>query len=176
MKLIIEKDEKAMSESAMMILLGTMLQDKKVNVSLTSGNSPKMLYQMMIPYVKNQTKYENVEYWLFDEAPYIGEKKGEPGPNWVEMQELFFKDANIPNAKIHCPDMQTYQTWDADIEKAGGLDVMLIGLGWDGHFCSNCPLTHMLVLEVLQMRQIQHILIDQTDHFLSLWDQCLFLK
>ena len=139
MKLIIEKDEKAMSESAMMILLGTMLQDKKVNVSLTSGNSPKMLYQMMIPYVKNQTKYENVEYWLFDEAPYAGEKKGEPGPNWVEMQELFFKDANIPNAKIHCPDMQTYQTWDADIEKAGGLDVMLIGLGWDGHFCSNCP-------------------------------------
>ena len=36
MKIIIEKDEHAMSESAMQIILGTMMQDKKVNVSLTS--------------------------------------------------------------------------------------------------------------------------------------------
>ena len=41
MKIIIEKDEHAMSESAMQIILGTMMQDKKVNVSLTSGSSPK---------------------------------------------------------------------------------------------------------------------------------------
>lgn len=139
MKFIIEKDAKAMSESAMMILLGTMMQDKKINVSLTSGNSPKLLYQMMIPYIKNQKKFEDVDYWLFDEAPYVGEKQGQPGPNWVEMQDLFFRDANIPDSRIHCPDMDSYQSWDADIEKCGGIDVMLIGLGWDGHFCSNCP-------------------------------------
>ena len=24
-------------------------------------------------------------------------------------------------------------------EMLDGIDVMLIGLGWDGHFCSNCP-------------------------------------
>ena len=69
MKLIIEKDERAMSESAMQIILGTMMQDKKVNVSLTSGRSPRMMYKMMAPYVKDQKKFEDINYYLFDEAP-----------------------------------------------------------------------------------------------------------
>lgn len=139
MKLIIEETEKAMSESAMQIILGAMMQDKRVNISLTAGRSPKMLYQMMVPFVKNQKKFEDVEYYLFDEAPYFGERKGEPGPNWVEMQELFFKDANIPDERIHIPSMENWETYDEEIRNAGGIDVMLIGLGWDGHFCSNCP-------------------------------------
>ena len=37
MKLIIEENEQKMSESAMFILLGAMMQDKRVNISLTSG-------------------------------------------------------------------------------------------------------------------------------------------
>ena len=57
MKIIIEKDEHAMSESAMQIILGTMMQDKKVNVSLTSGSSPRTMYQMMVPYVKDKPQF-----------------------------------------------------------------------------------------------------------------------
>lgn len=34
MKLIIEENEQKMSESAMFILLGAMMQDKRVNISL----------------------------------------------------------------------------------------------------------------------------------------------
>ena len=48
MKLIIEKNEQAMSESAMQIILGAMMQDKKVNISLTSGTSPRTMYKMMV--------------------------------------------------------------------------------------------------------------------------------
>lgn len=139
MKLIIEESEQKMSESAMQILLGAMLQDKRVNISLTAGRSPKNLYQMMVPYVKDQDKFKDIQYYLFDEAPYIGERSGEDGPNWVEMQNLFFKDANIPDKRIHTLTMENWETFDEDIKNAGGIDVMLIGLGWDGHFCSNCP-------------------------------------
>ena len=71
MKLIIEENEQKMSESAMFILLGAMMQDKRVNISLTSGRSPKTMYDMMIPYVKNQAKFKDIEYYLFDENPYI---------------------------------------------------------------------------------------------------------
>ena len=55
------------------------------------------------------------------------------------MQELFFKDANIPDERIHTTTMENWETYDQEIRDAGGIDVMLIGLGWDGHFCSNCP-------------------------------------
>ena len=135
MKLIIEENEKAMSESAMQIILGAMQQDKRVNISLTAGKSPKMLYQMMIPYVRDQKKYQDIQYYLFDEAPYFGEKKGEPGPNWVEMQELFFKDAHIPDERIHIPSMENWETFDEEIRNAGGIDVMLIGLRMFSELC-----------------------------------------
>ena len=38
----------------MYIVLGAMMQDKRVNISLTSGRSPRKMYEMMIPYVIDQ--------------------------------------------------------------------------------------------------------------------------
>ena len=139
MKLIIEENDQKMSESAMQILLGAMMQDKKVNISLTSGETPKTMYKLMVPYVKDQKKFDDIDYYLFDEAPFVGEEAGKEGTNLAEMRELFFDDANIPDEKIHYLTMENWETWDADIAKAGGIDVMVIGLGWDGHFCGNCP-------------------------------------
>ena len=63
MKLIIEENEQKMSESAMHILLGAMMQDKRVNISLTAGRSPINLYKMMVPYVKDQEKFKDIQYW-----------------------------------------------------------------------------------------------------------------
>lgn len=136
MKLIVEENEQKMSESAMFILLGAMMQDKRVNISLTSGRSPKMMYQMMIPYVKDQEKFKDIQYYLFDENPYINEIHG---PNWNEMQELFFKPANIEEKRIHIMNSDNWNSYDEKIKQAGGIDVMVIGLGYDGHFCGNCP-------------------------------------
>ena len=64
MKLIIEENEQKMSESAMHILLGAMMQDKRVNISLTAGRSPINLYKMMVPYVKDQEKFKDIQYYL----------------------------------------------------------------------------------------------------------------
>ena len=136
MKLIIEKDEHAMSESAMFIILGAMMQDKRVNISLTSGRSPKTMYDMMIPYVKEQDKFKDIHYYLFDENPYLDQ---EHGPNWNEMQDLFFKEAHIPNERIHIMNENDWEDFDNQIRNVGDLDVMIIGLGHDGHFCGNCP-------------------------------------
>ena len=99
MKLIVEENTQKMSESALHILLGAMMQDKRVNISLTSGRSPIELYKMLVPEVRDQEKFKDIEYYLFDEAPYMD---GKPyGPNWEEMQKLFFEEANIPEERIH---------------------------------------------------------------------------
>ena len=55
------------------------------------------------------------------------------------MQKLFFEEANIPEERIHDMTMENWETYDEEISRAGGIDVMVIGLGYDGHFCSNCP-------------------------------------
>ena len=59
-----KKNEQKMSESAMHILLGAMMQDKRVNISLTAGRSPINLYKMMVPYVKDQEKFKDIQYYL----------------------------------------------------------------------------------------------------------------
>ena len=94
------------------------------------------MYDMMIPYVKNQEKFKDIQYYLFDENPFINE---EYGPNWKDMQELFFKPANIPDSHIHIMNADNWQDYDNEIRNVGGIDVMVIGLGYDGHFCGNCP-------------------------------------
>ena len=76
MKLIIEENTKAMGESAMHIVLGAMMQDKQVNISLTAGKSPIEMYEMMIPKVKDKPQYKNIQYYIFDDAPYPGKSMG----------------------------------------------------------------------------------------------------
>lgn len=136
MKLIIEENVEKMSESAMFIVLGEMMQDKRVNVSLTSGRSPQRMYEMMAPYIKGQDKYRDVQYYLFDENPYDGD---EYGPNWYDMQKMIFGPSGVEDERIHHITRENYDSYDEEIRQAGGIDVMVIGLGWDGHFCGNCP-------------------------------------
>ncbi|WP_067142521.1 6-phosphogluconolactonase [Oceanivirga salmonicida] len=136
MKLIIKENNLEMSKSAMYIVLGAMQQDKRVNISLTSGRSPKKLYELLIPEIKDKYEYKNIQYYLFDDSPYIDKKHG---GNWDEMQEMFFKPANIPNDRINITTLENWQVYDDEIKQVGGIDVMVIGLGYDGHFCGNCP-------------------------------------
>lgn len=159
MKLIIEENEFKMSESCMHIVLGAMMQDKRVNISLTSGKSPRKMYEMMIPYVKNQDKFKNIQYYIFDDGPWKGQ---EHGPIWNEMHELFYTPAQIPDSQIHSITEENWERYDEDIKNSGGLDVMVIGLGWDGHFCSNCPRCTPMDSYTYKMNRDQQVAVNPT--------------
>lgn len=154
MKLVITKDDQAMSEAALHILLGSMYQDKRVNISLTSGRSPKTLYKLMTPLVKDNPAFNQVHYYLFDDSPINGK---DFGSNYYEMQELFFEPAHVEASKISVPTRDNWQDFDALVDEAGGIDVMLIGLGFDGHFCGNLPnLTPLDAYTYTVTRQAMH--------------------
>ena len=53
MKILIKQDFDAMSEWAKMLLLSTMSQDKRVNLSITAGKTPTLVYQKLASIVKN---------------------------------------------------------------------------------------------------------------------------
>ena len=65
----------------------------------------------------------------------------------------------FPADRVHITTMDNWETFDEQIRNAGEIDAMLIGLGFDGHFCSNCPrsvsYTHLDVYK----RQFQYIKI-----------------
>ncbi|MDR3304116.1 MAG: glucosamine-6-phosphate deaminase [Treponema sp.] len=137
MKLLIEQSYEALSEKASGIMLAVMAQDKRVNIAITAGNSPILTYEKMIAVVKaTPDSFANVHYYNFDEIPHKGKEKG---VTLTALDALYFKAADIPASRIHPLTCDNYATHYEAIVGAGGLDLMLIGMGGDGHFCGNMP-------------------------------------
>ncbi|MFB1050652.1 glucosamine-6-phosphate deaminase [Paraliobacillus sp. JSM ZJ581] len=137
MRLIIAKDEKEMSNIAAQHLLGYMYQDRRVNMAITAGSSPVGTYNTLIPQVKNKLYFSNVHYYNFDEVPYRQEDR--EGVTISKLRELYLTPANISRENIHVLDQYNYSKYDEIIKKDGGLDVVLLGVGSDGHYCGNLP-------------------------------------
>ena len=63
------------------------------------------------------------------------------------MQETFFDQVNIPPENVHIPDgtiasrdVETYcEAYEHAIEKAGGIDLQILGIGRTGHIGFNEP-------------------------------------
>lgn len=140
MKLIITEDYKEMSEVATQYLLGAMHGQYRKNISITAGSTPKGVYEILVPLVKDKKYFEQVHYYNFDEIPF----KDEPnnyGVTMTNLHNMFFGPAGIDRDNIHVLDGTNYDTHDDRIKADGGLDFVLLGVGADGHFCGNVPNT-----------------------------------
>jgi 6-phosphogluconolactonase/glucosamine-6-phosphate isomerase/deaminase len=137
MKILIEDSYENLSEKAAGIMLAAMVQDKRVNIAITAGNSPGLTYTNVIRAVNAApADFTNVHYYNFDEVPVKGQPKG---ATMRALDRQFFTPAGIPSSRIHPLTLENYESHDKAVEQAGGLDLMLIGLGADGHFCGNMP-------------------------------------
>ena len=137
-KLIVTKDYQEMSAVAVQHLLGAMHSQHRVNLSITAGSTPKGVYELMAPLVKDKPYFDNVHYYNFDEVPYRGQEGGF-GVTMTHLNELYFDPADIDRERIHVLDQTNYETWDQELAADGGLDLVLLGIGDDGHFCGNLP-------------------------------------
>ncbi|WP_088809547.1 MULTISPECIES: glucosamine-6-phosphate deaminase [Listeria] len=150
MKLIVEKDYASMSRVAANILLGKMYQVNRVNLAITAGNTPVKMYEYLVAEVKERPYLENVHFYNFDEIPYAGESGF--GVTMTNLNRLFFHPAKISERNIHVLDTENYQNQDARIQADGGLDLILLGIGEDGHFCGNLPGTTTFADETTLVR------------------------
>lgn len=140
MKVFIGKDVEEMSKIAADYVMSYMYQEKqRVNLSITGGSTPKRMYELLVPQVKDTNRFDHVHFYNFDEIPY--RKEDREGVTISGLREAFFTPAGIPEERIHKLDQFNYQTQDERIEKDGGLDMVILGVGADGHFCGNLPQT-----------------------------------
>ena len=134
MKVIIEETYEELSEVVASILLSEMIQDKRVNIDLTDGSSPQGAYDIVSEKIaKNPQNYRNVHYYNHDEM------EGEI----ALVNELLKKQVYIPfqvqEENIHKMKFENPYEQVKKIEAHGGLDLVVTGLGADGHFYANFP-------------------------------------
>lgn len=111
MKVIITEDYQEMSQVAVEHLLGVMHSQHRKNISITAGSTPKGVYEMLVPLVKNKKYFEHVHFYNFDEIPFKGEED-RYGVTMTNLHNLFFGPAEIDRERIHVLDWTNYETQD----------------------------------------------------------------
>lgn len=139
MQIIIENNYESMSRVAVNLLMAHMLKPKRVNLAITAGSTPKRMYELLVEEVRHKSFFDKVHYYNFDEVPVFNEKGY--GLTMQQLDRDFYKPAAIDSNQLEILNCENYLHFGEKIIKDGGLDLILMGIGQDGHFCGNLPYT-----------------------------------
>ena len=117
------------------------------NLGLATGNTMIELYQILADKFNadgadlSRLQTWNLDEYASDEHHAVGHDH--PLSYWKYMHEkLFSKFAparNFAEAQAHFPDPADPAKFDRDLAAAGGLDLQLLGIGFNGHIAFNEP-------------------------------------
>jgi glucosamine-6-phosphate deaminase len=144
MRVLIVKNYDEMSKEAGKIVKNRLEQKPDLVLGLATGSTPLGLYKELIQAHKEKgVSFAKVRTFNLDE--YLGLKPDNDQSYHYFMFENLFKHIDIPRENIYIPDGQAKdpekfcQWYEEEIEKAGGLDLQVVGIGRDGHIGFNEP-------------------------------------
>lgn len=113
-------------------------------LGLATGSTPIGLYQELIRFHRDEgVDFSRVTTFNLDE--YYGLAPDHPQSYHYFMQKQLFDHLNIPEQNRHIPDgrpkdVEAFcQSYERLIEKAGGIDLQVLGIGENGHIGFNEP-------------------------------------
>ncbi|MBI2479228.1 MAG: 6-phosphogluconolactonase, partial [Planctomycetia bacterium] len=115
-------------------------------LGLPTGSTPVGVYRALIRLHQEEgVDFSNVVTFNLDEYYGIHPDRSQSYQRW--MREHLFDHINIPPENIHIPDgtlppeevSAFCDSYEAKIQQAGGIDVMLLGIGRNGHIGFNEP-------------------------------------
>ena len=149
MRLIIQPDYDLLSQWAASYVVRKIndaapSKEKPFVLGLPTGSSPLGMYKALVKHCQNrEVSFEHVITFNMDE--YIGLGENHPQSYHFFMWDNFFnhidirkENVNILNGMSANP-MQECIEYENKIEKAGGIDLFLGGIGPDGHIAFNEP-------------------------------------
>lgn len=144
MQLVKMKDYEEMSAVAAYLILDKLHSCSETTLGFSTGATPIRTYEILVEeYRKHQTSYSHVLTYNLDE--YVGIAPDNPASYHFYMFEHLFKHIDIPKSNIHIPNgiaddiTQESVNYEASIDKIGGVDLQLLGIGENGHIGFNEP-------------------------------------
>lgn len=113
-------------------------------LALPTGSTPRSAYAELGRLHREEgLSFARAAAFGLDE--YVGIAPDHPGAFRRYMQETLYRQIDLPPGRIHSPDGQAADLpaacarYEAEIAGAGGLDLIVLGLGTDGHVAFNEP-------------------------------------
>ena len=144
MKVIICKNYDGMSRRAASLLLAQLVHKPNSILGLATGSTPLGLYKELIEaYSRGEADFSNATSFNLDE--YLGIPNTDPNSYFSFMQQNLFRHINLPQENTHLPNgmaanpQEECKNYDLLIEKTGGVDLQILGIGHDGQIGFNEP-------------------------------------
>lgn len=144
MKILIEKDYESMSKAASEIFIEAVGAKPNIILGLATGSTPIGMYKEMIKCYKDHgLDFSNVRTFNLDE--YVGLSDEHPSSYRYFMNNELFNHININKENICIPDGKAQdlgeycKKYDEMITESGGIELLLLGIGEDGHIAFNEP-------------------------------------
>ncbi len=157
MNILVMKDYKEISRQAALLVAASVALKPDLVLGLPTGRTPIQMYKELVLIYKNGfVDFKRVITFNLDE--YIGIPRKDPNSYYSYMQRNFFKYVNIRSENIHIPDgmardlKKECERYEMLIRKKGPIDLMILGIGHNGHIGFNepsdefIPETHIEVL------------------------------
>lgn len=150
MQLFIEKDYSAMSKRAAQIFADEIRKKPDLVLGLATGSTPIGTYKELIR-MHNEEGLDFSQVISFNLDEYYGLTPDNPQSYNYFMYDNLFNHINIQKENVHIPDgrasdIENYcKEYDNQIEKYGGIDLQLLGIGVNGHIGFNEPSDELIV-------------------------------
>jgi glucosamine-6-phosphate deaminase len=150
--------EEAVADALADRLIDAVRHRPSLVLGLPTGRTPLALYERLIAHTRDAAiDWSAVRTFNLDE--FVGLGAGDPGSYRTFMQERFFDYVNVDPSKVGFLDGRAVDPaaecarYEDAIAAAGGLDIVVLGIGANGHIGFNEPAdalvarTHRAVLD-----------------------------
>jgi glucosamine-6-phosphate deaminase len=157
-KLEVYDSEEALARALAGAIADAIRRKPDIVLGLPTGRTPILLYRELIA-ATHQTSLEWSRVRTFNLDEFVGLGDGVPGSYRRFMEDQLFRHVNISRANIgflngRASDIAAEcERYERAIASAGGIDLILLGIGANGHIGFNEPCnvlparTHRVVLE-----------------------------
>ena len=145
MRVVVTPDYETLSEEAAAVVAKAMLATPAVTLGLPTGTTPIGMYEALIRKHRSEgLDFSTVKTFNLDE--YVGLSPHDPQSFRRYMQTRFFGQINVASKNTHIPDgapgidpAAEAGRYEKAINEAGGIDLLIVGVGNNGHVAFNEP-------------------------------------
>lgn len=143
MELIVTRDRDHFAEAAAGLFRARVRAQPHLAMAVPAGRTPRGMYRRLAALqARDPIDYSRMRIFSVDE---LCPPAPADGYFWRQVRSEFLAWANVDAARcrrfvVDAPDLSAMCTaYEAAITQAGGLDVVMLGLGPNGHLASNEP-------------------------------------